>query len=175
MAGPSRRIDLRVGTGALQVAVYIRRCPQKHKVTKKRPRSSWFNLNLGTKPPPLHSKEPRTANFNGKEDKDRMRKKRERQKKESEASANSPATHPCGCSKADGSAMMLDECMGGESLCGLTNGNSWSVAQHFHAGTFATATPPPRFTEGALSTVGRNIRRLRPARIKQRGMLYATR
>ncbi len=33
----------------------------------------------------------------------------------------------------------------------------------FHASTFATATPPPSFTEGALSTVRKLLCRLRPA------------
>ena len=46
-----------------------------------------------------------------------MRRKREREKKENEESANKPAAHPCGCINADGSNMMLAECMAGELVC----------------------------------------------------------
>jgi len=70
-------------------------------------------------------------NSMGKEDKARLRRKREREKKESEESANKPATHPCGCSKADGSAMMLAECMAGQSLCTLTDGKGWECCAPF--------------------------------------------
>jgi hypothetical protein len=66
----------------------------------------------------------------GKADKERMRKKKERQQKENEASANNPATHRCGCSKADGRAMMLDECMAGESRCAL-KGKRWECGAPF--------------------------------------------
>ena len=67
----------------------------------------------------------------GKAEKERMRRKREQQKKENEASANNPATHPCGCSKADGSAMMLGECMAGLSHCCLTDGKGWECGAAF--------------------------------------------
>ena len=53
----------------------------------------------------------------GKAEKERIKRKKAQQKKENAASANNPATHPCGCFKADGSAMMLGECMTGLSLC----------------------------------------------------------
>jgi hypothetical protein len=79
-----------------------------------------------------HSETPKEPRISmGKADKDRMRKKKERQKKENEASASKPATHPCGCSKADGSPMMLDECEAGQSLCCLTNGNGWECGAPF--------------------------------------------
>ncbi len=66
-----------------------------------------------------------------KEERDRIRKMKERLKKKNEESASKPATHPCGCSKVDGSAMMLDECMAGESLCRHTDGRSWVCGAPF--------------------------------------------
>ncbi len=56
---------------------------------------------------------------------------KERLKKEKEESASKPATHPCGCYKADGSPMMLDECMAGQSLCRQSDGRSWVCGAAF--------------------------------------------
>ncbi len=66
-----------------------------------------------------------------KEEKERIQRMKQRLKEKNEESASKPATHPCGCLKVDGSAMMLDECMAGTSLCRQRNSRGWVCGEPF--------------------------------------------